>query len=497
MLIDEKGKLNDFLLKIAETLDIPEHFYEDTVLKYEDIGSWLAADDSKLKVYSPEIYPQGSFRLGTVVRPISKNDEYDIDLVCLLNLDKAQTSQANLKQIVGDRLKERDDLKNILTPGRRCWKLDYPAQAQIPLFHMDVLPAIPNSERLPTGILLTDRELTHWHKSNPKAYADWFYDRMKVIFLQKRNELAKLIESANVEDVPEWEVKTPLQRVVQILKRHRDIYFQGRSDYRPASIIINTLAARAYNNQANIYDALVEILRTIESNLGKPGFIENRSGRWWVANPVEDENFADKWNDYPDRREAFMEWLKRVSEDFTKIGKKQTLDEAVDLLMPLIGEQTIIKVANSLGIRKQSSLPALIMPQTQVPAIGDSRHCQSPLWSVREIYKAKVKGSICSKQGGRRLWELTDRPVPKNIWLRFSVATNTPLPYSVKWQVVNTGKEALDAGQLRGDFYDNDVPTNNVRWERTLYKGTHWVEAFVIKNGLCVARSGRKIVKIR
>lgn len=497
MLIDEKGKLNDFLLKIAETLDIPDYFYEDAVLKYEDIGSWLAAEDSKLKPYSPEIYPQGSFRLGTVVRPISKNDEYDIDLVCLLNLDKTQTSQTNLKQIVGDRLKERDDLKRILTPGRRCWKLDYPSQAQMPLFHMDVLPAIPNSERLPTGILLTDRELTLWQKSNPKAYAVWFYDRMKVIFLGKRTELAKLIEAANVEDVPEWQVKTPLQRVVQILKRHRDIYFQRSQDNRPASIIITTLVARAYNNQSNIYDALVEVIRTIESNFGKPGFIENRNGRWWVANPVEDENFADKWNDHPERREAFMQWLKRISEDFIGVSKKQTIAEAIDLLRPTLGDQIMIRVANDLGLKSQTTLPTIFVPQIQVPALGDARHCQLPAWSVQERYKAKVTGSVYSKKGGRKLWELSNRPVPKNIWLRFAVSTDAPSPYTIKWQVVNTGKEAMEAGQLRGDFYDSDIPGDIVRWETTRYNGTHWIEAFIIKNGVCVARSGRKMVRIR
>ena len=83
------------------------------------------------------------------------------------------------------------------------------------------------------------------------------------------------------------------------------------------------------------------------------------------------------------------------------------------------------------------------------------------------------------------------------MWLRFSVNTNVPLPYDVRWQVVNTGREAAEAGQLRGDFYESDKGINGVRWETTAYAGTHWVEAFIIKNGACVARSGRKQVKIR
>ena len=41
----------------------------------------------------------------------------------------------------------------------------------------------------------------------------------------------------SIEDVPEWRVKTPLQRSVQILKRHRDIYFQQKPEVRPVSVL--------------------------------------------------------------------------------------------------------------------------------------------------------------------------------------------------------------------------------------------------------------------
>jgi hypothetical protein len=175
-----KEQLGELLRFTAETLDIPDHLYEDAVLKYEDIGAWLATKDSDLREYIPEIYPQGSFRLGTIVRPLTKKDEYDIDLVCHLQIKKENTTQKELKQIVGNRLKKRQDIAEILEEYRRCWRLDYPKH-----FRMDVLPVIPNIERPPTGLLLTDKELVRWQKSNPKLYADWFYSRMKVIFEER------------------------------------------------------------------------------------------------------------------------------------------------------------------------------------------------------------------------------------------------------------------------------------------------------------------------
>ena len=51
--------------------------------------------------------------------------------------------------------------------------------------------------------------------------------------------------------------------------------------------------------------------------------------------------------------------------------------------------------------------------------------------------------------------------------------------------------------EIRGGFDDGEGQFGVVRWESTRYRGTHWIEAFVIKDGLCVARSGPTYVRIR
>ncbi len=125
MLIDEREKLASVLRTTADTLDIPDDVYEDATLQYEDIAAHLSADDSALRTYDPQIYPQGSFRLGTVIQPLEGGIGYDIDLVCLLSIPKESITQKDLKDIVGRRLREREDLAKILSPSRRCWVLTY------------------------------------------------------------------------------------------------------------------------------------------------------------------------------------------------------------------------------------------------------------------------------------------------------------------------------------------------------------------------------------
>lgn len=478
--------INDVLSRTAELLDLPDSLHEDAVMRYTSIAEWLSETGTELASYDPDIFPQGSFRLGTAIRPILHEDEYDIDLVCHLNLKKEHVTQADLKKMVGDRLKKDPELADIIKPSRRCWTLNFPKR-----FHMDVLPAIPNVDLPPTGILLTDQKLVHWQHSNPIAYANWFRDRMKVRFQERRLSLANSLKKASIEEVPEWQVRTPLQRAVQLLKRHRDFFFQAQPDDKPVSIIITTLAAHAYNNQESLSDALGEIVRDM------PRFIVTRDGKWIIENPVDQkENFADKWNEDPAREQHFRRWLARAQQDFMAAARQRDFREVTNSLSLVLGRGTMEKVASSLGLEK-SNLPIVAAPTAIVPAIAAAPHCQNPPWLERLLYTATISPTLhMNRNSPRTLWPFNSRPIPKKTWIKFKANTNVPAPYKIQWQVVNTGEEAHSAQQPRGDFYDSEHP-ENVRWESVAYAGTHWVEAFVIKEGACVARSGRTYVRVR
>ena len=303
--------ISRLLKNCAEDLDIPETQYLDAKKRYEAVGEWVGKEGTALSRYIPEIYPQGSFRLGTVVKPIDR-DGYDIDLVCFLSeLRKEDTTQAGLKQMVGDRLKEYDRYKEILDKeGRRCWTLEYANE-----FHMDILPSIADDELRAKdvlhkdAILITDKEMIenndiNWPKSNPKGYVTWFFSKQAVIFQTIKKELAESIK-ANIEDVPDYKVKTPLQRAIQILKRHRDVFFlKNNMGNKPISIIITTLSASLYSGQENVFNAIYDIL----INLNKEMLI--REGKYFIPNPANlDENFADKWNESPELPKAFFNWV--------------------------------------------------------------------------------------------------------------------------------------------------------------------------------------------
>jgi hypothetical protein len=297
--VDQLSEIFSFL---GAALDIPPELYELAVERYTEVGRHLSRPQSRIARYAPAIFPQGSLRLGTIIAPVVVGCEYDVDLVCLINLVKTSVTQRELKDMIGAEL--RLGWPKELSPRRRCWTLNFSGK-----FHLDVLPAIPDAELPPTGILLTDRELHLWQHSDPKAYALWFESRMAMVFQEFKRLLALQLR-ASVADVPDWRVRTPLQRVVQILKRHRDVFFANELDVRPASIILTTFAARLYRGQTSIAAALSDTVAAL------PTIPRRLDGAYEILNPVNPkENFADKWNENPSLPKAFFRWVGALRED--------------------------------------------------------------------------------------------------------------------------------------------------------------------------------------
>ncbi len=334
------------LVTIAESLEIPDSAYETANSRYLDLGNWLNdASKATIAQYRPHVSPQGSFRLGTAVKP-RRNDGYDLDIALNLSqgIAKSDCTQEELKRLVGGDLEAYRIERGIsaeLESKHRCWRLHYQDHLK---FHMDAVPSIPqdaNERRIVkeqmiragsaaalaqqvselTVAITDDRRHNYrqidldWTISNPEGYAKWFESRMRLAknLLESRAKLARV---ATVDDLPTYRWKTPLQIAIQILKRHRDIMFEDNPYAKPISIIISTLAATAYRGESDLLSALTCILD------GMANMIDPRDPR--VLNPVNPlENFADKWRSDDGRglrlQENFESWLIQVQSDLNTI----------------------------------------------------------------------------------------------------------------------------------------------------------------------------------
>lgn len=512
-----------FLEALANQIEVTDTQYEIADRAYNSLGTWLQRENSSLVDRNPRIYSQGSFRLGTAIRPVSETDELDVDAVCEIDGSKSRDTQALIKKLVGKEVSSYAVAKRLTMapPGNRCWTLRYADETK---FHLDVLPAIPDGTSRRTileqahveakwaesALAITDKRHPHfaqvstnWPHSNPKGYAKWFEMKCGSEFERRRQALfeQRLHKTfATVEQIPLSRIKTPLQRAIQILKHHRDIMCGRYSDDKPISIIITTLSAHAYDGETNLADTLYGVLAGMDRT------IEDRDGIAWIGNPVDPlENFADKWEHETQKQNRFYEWLEKARDDFDNLASLRSTIDIDQQIKEQFDDRIVSKSlalldATSLNEDAGKNAPIEIRPVP--PALATAPHKQTPEWPMRiaNSYSAE----IVEARAGRSMWRSSkirsnDKPLPKNCDLRFRAKTNVPKPYEIYWQVVNTGKEAeaLGADGLRGDITQSQIEEGGLlRKESTEYSGSHSIECFIVKDDVVVAKSGQFIVNI-
>jgi len=332
---EQKRSIIDNMVKL---LELPDSAYDKAQKRYEDLGEWFDRDESAVARNNPHVFPQGSFRLGTAIRPLDGSEEYDLDLACKLRdgISKNSCTQEALKKLVGIEMEAYRKARGItsrLEAKHRCWRLEYQDDLR---FHMDIVPCIPADEKRQKAILASIRNTgldehiagsasqttisitddrhegyryicDDWNISNPEGYAKWFEYRLN----PQQGKI--ILGKAQVDDMPLFKKKAPLQRVIQILKRHRDNWSKDNPESKPISIIITTLAARAYSGETDIVTALGNVL----AKMG--GLVSPTRPR--VPNPVDpEEDFADRWyrNDclHLQLEKNFNAWLLQAGIDF-------------------------------------------------------------------------------------------------------------------------------------------------------------------------------------
>jgi len=342
----------DTLTQIANYIDISPSDFRIAQERFNAVKEWLLEGEYE-SGSRPEVYLQGSFRLGTVVRPYcgDRDGDFDIDQVCELTVPKNPRLPSILKHDIGNRLKENAVYMRILDDeGRRCWTLEYASNEDRPGFHLDILPSLPKDRGGQFQIDITDKEDANydWSISNPKGYYYWFKSRNSFTNEFIRNQSRIIFEKNQVvyneiNDVPKQLIRSHLQRAIQIMKRHRDVHFSEK-DHKPISIILTTIAAHVYRSDS-IFGVIIDFAKYVAGRhetllrngvLQRDRVLDYDNGQWLVPNPVDQggiegdiENFADKWNEDNAFSEAFFEWvkqLKRDAEGFYKSGLSDDLN---------------------------------------------------------------------------------------------------------------------------------------------------------------------------
>ena len=355
-MINRKQREKD-ILKLIEGLDIPQSLYVKAIEHYNAVAAFLHEQGIE-----SDIYPQGSYSLGTVVRPYKESEDaaYDLDAVCEININKSDTTAEEIKKMVGDALKSDGTYRKMLQEEwDKCWTLEY-ADVNGIGFSVDIVPAVAENDIILKNTLVTEGvdfsvydsqiAITHkdgekytWKTSNPKAYQNWFKELNESFVKAERQRLAKrrdgrlyVLNEGTVEKIPEIQERSALQRVIQIVKYHADVYYTKGNikEYKSASVIVTTLIAllaQEADPSLEVFPLLSYIVGQLEIygenlSLTESAFskrYENKNvirrigGQWVLRNPLNpSENLVDSWNQEPCKAQYFFQWIRMLKKDY-------------------------------------------------------------------------------------------------------------------------------------------------------------------------------------
>lgn len=445
-----RAYLNLVLESVSESIAPTEAMFRQAEQQYNAITRALN-NNSVLSAFNPKLRPQGSMRLGTCTRSHTNDGNFDVDVIVELRNIPATWTQKMVKEAVLNALINDPVYCKMLKDkngGRRCVTIIYANGS-----HVDVLPCAISADYIrsiqiksmnPNDYILAITDKKHrgytwdtyrpnWPQSNPIGYADWF---LKIALKNeiKHKGASALLLRAEVETFPKYQSpksKTILQKIVMLLKRHRDMMFDGHEDM-PVSILLTTLAARAYDNapDGNLLDTLLYVV----NNMTK--YIVYDGNKYYVLNPVnEKENFADKWEEKSQKKTFFYNWIEALKADIQALVNLSG-EEYKQKLKEMFGETATINARAIEGDKMHNAVKTGVVgiSSTTGTLTSASNRIPSPPHTNLAGKKPSFPSSICAipvqtqmrmllkdypqSKGtlinGKGQWYLTVKPTPKS-----------------------------------------------------------------------------------
>ncbi len=233
---------------------------------------------------------QGSYALGTLIKPVDDNDEYDADVQIVMNPNPNWRAKDYVLEI-NRTLAGNKTYTDKLRLKTRCVTVDYVGD-----FHLDVVPRVTIDGKH----YVCNRIDNKFEETDGNGYRDWFNQKNR-------------ITGGN------------LKRVVRLLKYLRD----HKNSFTAKSILLTTLAGNTIKSSDEGTTAVSTVADTLETVLSRMnGYLQQHSNMPEIKNPVlPTENFNRHWD-----QRKYSNFRNRVQ------SYAQTAKQAIKLWQELFGD---------------------------------------------------------------------------------------------------------------------------------------------------------------
>lgn len=344
----KKSMLMEMLDSVFDNLDLTKTQRERIETAYKAVGNYLASCEHPL-LEGALIYPQGSMRLRTTNKPLGQ-EEFDVDLILFLP-HATYATRDEIVRVVKQHLVDNDVYKDLVEDLPRGLRINYKGD-----YHLDITPAkaydLSGLQGHPLWVV--DKH-TGFKESNPEGMAQGFDKACSMLpVIRKAHVFMEALTNRSVTELPDQSKKKPLNRITQVLKRHRDVWSQQEgnthADFRPISVVITMLASLAYvevvksgKEYDNEFDLILDVIELM------PHHIETNFDEVLITNPtMKPENYAEKWNraerqEGQKYRTAFYAWHRAAVDTFEHLASanNQGIDNVFTALSGAFGEQPV------------------------------------------------------------------------------------------------------------------------------------------------------------
>ena len=398
---------------------------------------------SEYKGIHKDTFLSGSYAKSTSIRPKKGDNKRDVDIIIVTNHSQQDNSKDVLEELQSV-LKEKDLYKTAKVQS-------HSVGIDLENISIDVVPVI-QSETDDDLYLIGNSVDGSWTLTDPKGHKSWSSE------VNKNN---------NSEYKP----------LVKIFKWWRRTNCIDDCKYPKGITLEKIIADDLGDSSLSTEDFLIETFNNIVAHY-KEDYVEKD------INPVIDDP-SDKIFD--------NDLLSGYSTDDFK-GFVNKLEEHIDLLNENGTDNEVWRQILGNEFPKDDSITTNYS-EAKIENCLSVPHRKKLLWPLQRGGAAFISLKVTDLSGNEFNYPSNGVPLPKGCGLVYSVKTAVKKPFDVKWQIVNTGLEATQAGCLRGGFENSDFGTYK-RKEATAYSGTHFVQCFIIKNGVCVAKSKEFILNI-
>lgn len=385
----------------------------------------------------------GSYAKHTAIRPAKDEDNRDVDIVVYTNHDESSNSAdviIELRDALLDSSKYSSAHLQTHSVGINFSKLD-----------IDVVPLASDGESRFIGNI----EDGGWDKTDPKGHIEWS-SQINKEHNGRYKPAVKILKWWRRENCPKeerWPKGITLEKIIS------DCYPEDVSHYE--DIIIGV-----FQNIVDEYKA--DVAMGVVPQVEDPIIPEND-----LASSYSISDFQGFINGV----EATLQILN--DEGSTNSSWRKILGDR----FPVGSEAASAFLSKASFLSLEEALRV--------------NHRQTPPWQiVARRPSLIVAADVTFPDGHTERISDNDTTIPKECLIDYRVCRPRALSgLPVRWEVVNTGKEAYEANCPRGEFETSNISQGG-RHEETAYTGRHYVKAFVIKNGRCVAFSKEFFINV-